>query len=151
MEKKVNKDGGILELLGTGVKLEIPPGALLEEQLIKMRIVPHYEKDESSLTPSSSLSPVVELLPNNLKLRYPAKLTLPHCLAGTKGSKVTAKAYSSHHDRGIYKFVLDERKQNVQSEITVLYLFYNMNNAIYLYSIFFYEVNVFSGIFICTC
>lgn len=48
----VNKNWGVLSISGTGVKLEIPPGAMLEEQLIKMPAVltlPHclvLKKDE---------------------------------------------------------------------------------------------------------
>ncbi|PIK33892.1 hypothetical protein BSL78_29287, partial [Apostichopus japonicus] len=98
MELWINKDGGVLELPDTGVSLEIPPGALEKDQLIQMRIIPYNFQGDSDLSFSSNSSLVVELLPSNLKLLKPAKLTLPHCLVLKKGCEWKAKIYSSHHE-----------------------------------------------------
>ncbi|XP_071843379.1 uncharacterized protein [Apostichopus japonicus] len=100
MELWINKDGGVLELPDTGVSLEIPPGALEKDQLIQMRIIPYNFQGDSDLSFSSNSSLVVELLPSNLKLLKPAKLTLPHCLVLKKGCEWKAKIYSSHHEEG---------------------------------------------------
>ncbi|PIK60336.1 hypothetical protein BSL78_02705 [Apostichopus japonicus] len=100
MELWINKDGGVLELPDTGVSLEIPPGALEKDQLIQMRIIPYNFQGDSDLSFSSNSSVVVELLPSNLKLLKPVKLTLPHCLVLKKGCEWKAKIYSSHHEEG---------------------------------------------------
>ncbi|XP_071835191.1 uncharacterized protein [Apostichopus japonicus] len=96
----VNKKGGILEIPGTGVRLEIPSGAIEQECLIQMRIIPiSFQKDsKSSFTSNSTV--VVELLPNNLKLHQLAKLTLPHCLQLKNTGERKAMVYSSHHAKG---------------------------------------------------
>ncbi|XP_071843374.1 uncharacterized protein [Apostichopus japonicus] len=100
MELWINKDGGVLEIPDTGVSLEIPPGALEKDQLIQMRIIPDNFQGDSDLSFSSNSSVVVELLPSNLKLLKPVKLTLPHCLVLKKGCEWKAKIYSSHHEEG---------------------------------------------------
>ncbi|PIK55637.1 putative netrin receptor UNC5D-like [Apostichopus japonicus] len=100
MELRINKDGGVLKLPGTGVSLEIPPGALEKDQLIQMRIIPYNFQGDSDLSFSSNSSVVVELLPSNLKLLKPVILTLPHCLVLKKGCEWKAKIYSSHHEEG---------------------------------------------------
>ncbi|PIK54714.1 hypothetical protein BSL78_08409 [Apostichopus japonicus] len=102
MELLINKDGGVLELPDTGVSLEIPPGALEKDQLIQMRIIPYNFQGDSDLSFSSNSSVVVELLPSNLKLLKPVKLTLPHCLVLKKGCEWKAKIYSSHHEEGTH-------------------------------------------------
>ncbi|PIK54057.1 hypothetical protein BSL78_09038 [Apostichopus japonicus] len=103
-EVVITTEGGLIEILGTGVSLEIPPGALEEEQLIKMRIVSDDYQDELSRSFGSNSSVVVELLPSNLKLLKPAKLTLPHCLVLKKGCEWKAKIYTSHHEEGNQPF-----------------------------------------------
>ncbi|XP_071839486.1 uncharacterized protein [Apostichopus japonicus] len=100
MELRINKDGGVLKLPGTGVSLEIPPGALEKDQLIQMRIIPYNFQGDSDLSFSSNSSVVVELLPSHLKLLKPVILTLPHCLVLKKGCEWKAKIYSSHHEEG---------------------------------------------------
>ncbi|XP_071842439.1 uncharacterized protein [Apostichopus japonicus] len=100
MELWINKDGGVLEIPDTSVSLEIPPGALEKDQLIQMRIIPYNFQGDSDLSFSSNSSVVVELLPSNLKLLKPVKLTLPHCLVLKKGCEWKAKIYSSHHEEG---------------------------------------------------
>ncbi|XP_071842849.1 uncharacterized protein [Apostichopus japonicus] len=96
----VNMKGGILEIPGTGVRLEIPTGAIEQECLIQMRIIPisFQEESESSFTSNSTV--VVELLPDNLKLHQLAKLTLPHCLQFKNTGGRKAMVYSSHHAKG---------------------------------------------------
>ncbi|XP_071843394.1 uncharacterized protein [Apostichopus japonicus] len=100
IQSLVNKEGGILEIPGTGVRLEIPCGAIDQECLIQMRIIPisFQEESKSSFTSNSTL--VVELLPDNLKLHQLAKLTLPHCLQLKKTGERKAMVYSSHHAKG---------------------------------------------------
>ncbi|XP_071854200.1 uncharacterized protein [Apostichopus japonicus] len=100
IELWINKDGGVLEIPDTGVRLEIPPGALEKDQLIQMRIIPYNFQSDSDLSFSSNSSVVVELLPSYLKLLKLAKLTLPHCLVLKKGCEWKAKIYSSHHEEG---------------------------------------------------
>ncbi|PIK38960.1 putative netrin receptor UNC5D-like [Apostichopus japonicus] len=94
-----NKEGGRLDIPDTGVSLEIPSGALVEEQFIQMIIIPSHLESES-LTFASNSSLVVELLPSNMNLLKPAKLTLPHCLVLKKGCEWKAKIYRSHHKEG---------------------------------------------------
>ncbi|XP_071849298.1 uncharacterized protein [Apostichopus japonicus] len=95
----INKEGGRLDIPDTGVSLEIPSGALVGEQFIQMIIIPPHLESES-LTFASNSSLVVELLPSNLNLLKPAKLTLPHCLVLKKGCEWKAKIYRSHHKEG---------------------------------------------------
>ncbi|PIK41691.1 hypothetical protein BSL78_21457 [Apostichopus japonicus] len=102
-EVVITTEGGLIEIQDTGVSLEIPPGALVKEQLIKMRIVSEDYHDELAVSFGSNASVVVELLPSNLALLKPAKLTLPHCLVLKKGCEWKAKIYTSHHEKGKYK------------------------------------------------
>ncbi|XP_071840210.1 uncharacterized protein [Apostichopus japonicus] len=99
-EVVITTEGGLIEIQDTGVSLEIPPGALEEEQLIKMRIVSDDYHDDLAESFGSNASVVVELLPSNLALLKPAKLTLPHCLVLKLGCEWKAKIYTSHHEKG---------------------------------------------------
>ncbi|XP_071842505.1 uncharacterized protein [Apostichopus japonicus] len=100
IQSLVNKEGGILEIPGTGVRLEIPCGAIEQECLIQMRIIPISFQEESNSSFTSNSTVVVELLPDNLKLHQLAKLTLPHCLQLKKTGDRKAMVYSSHHAKG---------------------------------------------------
>ncbi|XP_071843344.1 uncharacterized protein [Apostichopus japonicus] len=100
IQSLVNKEGGILEIPGTGVRLEIPFGAIDQECLIQMRIIPISFQEESKSSFTSNSTAVVELLPDNLKLHQLAKLTLPHCLQLKKTGERKAMVYSSHHAKG---------------------------------------------------
>ncbi|PIK55871.1 IMD-like protein [Apostichopus japonicus] len=100
IQSLVNKKGGILEIPGTGVILEIPCGAIEQECLIQMRIIPISFQEESKPSFTSNSTVVVELLPDNVKLHQLAKLTLPHCLQLKKTGERKAMVYSSHHAKG---------------------------------------------------
>ncbi|XP_071843397.1 uncharacterized protein [Apostichopus japonicus] len=100
IQSLVNKEGGILEIPGTGVRLEIPCGAIEQECLIQMRIIPISFQEESKPSFTSNSTVVVELLPDNLKLHHLAKLTLPHCLQLKNTGERKAMVYSSHHAKG---------------------------------------------------
>ncbi|KAJ8039035.1 Netrin receptor UNC5D [Holothuria leucospilota] len=82
-ETIITKAGGELKIEGTGVVLKISPNALKgnnENQLVQMRIIPS-RLIEDQVTPFSSNScTAVEIFPNNIRLRKPAELRLPHCL-----------------------------------------------------------------------
>ncbi|XP_071842525.1 uncharacterized protein [Apostichopus japonicus] len=96
----VDKEGRILEIPGTGVRLDIPPGAIDGKCLIEMKIIPNYIQEESKSSFTSNTTVVVELLPDNLKLHHPAKLTLPHCLKLKNPVEGKALVFSSHHAQG---------------------------------------------------
>ncbi|XP_071843341.1 uncharacterized protein [Apostichopus japonicus] len=96
----VDKAGRILEIPGTGVRLDIPPGAIDRKCLIQMKIIPNYIQEESKSSFTSNTTVVVELLPDNLKLHHRAKLTLPHCLKLKNPVECKALVFSSHHDQG---------------------------------------------------
>ncbi|PIK47025.1 hypothetical protein BSL78_16115 [Apostichopus japonicus] len=100
IQSLVNKKGGILEIPGTGVRLEIPFGAIEQECSIQMRIIPSSFQEKSKPSFTSNSTVVVELLPDNLKLHQLAKLTLPHCLQLKKTGERKAMVYSSHHAKG---------------------------------------------------
>ena len=104
VEQLINTEGGVLQIPETDVKLEIPPGALKSECSIQMRIIPPCCHNETAFSFATNSSTVVELLPSNLKLFIPVKLTLPHCLILKKGCKWKAKIYSSHHEEGKCKY-----------------------------------------------
>ncbi|PIK39684.1 hypothetical protein BSL78_23474, partial [Apostichopus japonicus] len=99
-QHKQLKKGGILEIPGTGVRLEIPCGAIGQECSIQMRIIPISFQEESNSSFTSNSTAVVELLPDNLKLHQLAKLTLPHCLQLKNTGERKAMVYSSHHAKG---------------------------------------------------
>ncbi|PIK39751.1 hypothetical protein BSL78_23409 [Apostichopus japonicus] len=96
----VSEEGSILKIPGTGVILEIPPGAIDGKRLIQMKIIPNYIQEESTSSFTSKTTVVVELLPNNLKLHHPAKLTLPHCLKLKNLVESKVLVLSSHHVQG---------------------------------------------------
>ncbi|PIK35963.1 hypothetical protein BSL78_27205 [Apostichopus japonicus] len=115
-ESKIGKDGGTLDIQNTGVSLEIPPGALQRDYVIRMRIIPHHHLDDAELSFASNSSSRVELSPNNVKLLKPATLTLPHCLVLKKKCERKAKVYSSHHKEGSRPQWEEER--NTQCDVT---------------------------------
>ncbi|XP_071844101.1 uncharacterized protein [Apostichopus japonicus] len=116
-ESMIGKDGGTLDIQNTGVSLQIPPGALQRDYFIQMRIIPHHYLDETVLSFARNSSVVVELLPNNVKLLKPAKLTLPHCLVLKKICGWKAKVYSSHHEEGTQP----QWKEEINTQCDVTY------------------------------
>ncbi|PIK39753.1 hypothetical protein BSL78_23411 [Apostichopus japonicus] len=122
-ESKIGKGGGTLDIQNTGVSLEIPPGALRRDYLVRMRIIPHHHLDETELSFASNSSVGVELSPNNVKLLKPATLTLPHCLVLKKKCGWKAKVYSSHHKEGNQPQWEEER--NIQCDETCVIRLYN--------------------------
>lgn len=101
VETTIDKEGGVVTIPGTDVKLDIPRGAFEEEISVQMRIVPRHLQDESELSFTSFSSVVVELLPDDTKLLLPAVLSLPHCLVLNENSEKTVTVYDSHHAKGI--------------------------------------------------
>ncbi|KAJ8034508.1 Netrin receptor UNC5B [Holothuria leucospilota] len=102
IQEKVSQVGGKLQIPDTDVSLEIPADTLDQARdycLIQMRILPThcYEKYCTSFSSNSTVA--VELLPNNLKLKHPVQLTLPHCLKLKKDVEYKAKIFMSHHER----------------------------------------------------
>ncbi|PIK54131.1 hypothetical protein BSL78_08972 [Apostichopus japonicus] len=81
IQSLVNKEGGILEIPGTGVRLEIPCGAIEQECLIQMRIIPISFQEESKSSFTSNSTVVVELLSDNLKLHQLSKTHPAHLSA----------------------------------------------------------------------
>ncbi|XP_071843390.1 uncharacterized protein [Apostichopus japonicus] len=100
VQAEVDKEGRILEIPGTGVTLDIPPGAIDGKCLIEMKIISNYIQEESKSSFTSNTTVVVELLPDNLELHHPAKLTLPHCLKLKNPVECKALVFSSHHAQG---------------------------------------------------
>ncbi|KAJ8051076.1 Protein NLRC5 [Holothuria leucospilota] len=103
-ESTISKEGGTITIQDTGVELYIPPNALQEDTkncLVQMRIIPRSVVAEPARTFASNSSVVVELLPNHLSLRHPAKLTLPHCLQLKEGVPRRATVFISHHEIGV--------------------------------------------------
>ncbi|KAJ8034463.1 hypothetical protein HOLleu_21314 [Holothuria leucospilota] len=103
-ELTVSEDGGTVQIPNTGVILEIPRNALYcdkEQYLIQMRIISHGVLNERANSFASNSSAIIELLPNNLKLKKKAKIVLPHCLQLKRGYKPRAKVYFSHHQDGM--------------------------------------------------
>ncbi|XP_071844099.1 uncharacterized protein [Apostichopus japonicus] len=100
VQSVVSEEGSILKIPGTGVRLEIPPGAIDGTRLIQMKIIPNYIQEESTSSFASNSTVVVELLPDNLKLHHPAKLTLPHCLKLKNVVECKVLVLSSHHVQG---------------------------------------------------
>lgn len=96
----VDQEGGYLEIPNSGVLLEIPAKALNESYRIEMRIIPHCFQEGNYHTFASNSSVVIELLPENIKLLHPVRLTLPHCLRLKKTGQRKAIVYSSHHAKG---------------------------------------------------
>ncbi|XP_071842497.1 uncharacterized protein [Apostichopus japonicus] len=96
----VDKEGRILEIPGTDVRLDIPPGAIDGKCLIQMKIISNYIQEESKSSFASNSTVVVELLPDNMKLHHRAKLTLPHCLKLKNPVECKALVFSSHHAQG---------------------------------------------------
>ncbi|PIK39747.1 hypothetical protein BSL78_23405 [Apostichopus japonicus] len=115
-ESMIGKDGGTLDIQNTGVSLEIPPGALRRDYLVKMRIIPQHYRDKTESPVTSFSSVVVELLPNNVNLLKPATLVIPHCLVLKKKCGWKAKVYSSHHKEGNQPQWEEER--NTKCDVT---------------------------------
>ncbi|KAJ8018526.1 NACHT, LRR and PYD domains-containing protein 10 [Holothuria leucospilota] len=101
VEKVISIEGGYLEIPDTDVSITFPPDAFHDKRhqcLIQMRIIPRSKIPYTSSLFASNSTVTVELLPNNLRLKHPAKLTLPHCLHLKKDVKHEARIFMSHHE-----------------------------------------------------
>ncbi|KAJ8025977.1 hypothetical protein HOLleu_33691 [Holothuria leucospilota] len=99
----ISKEGGNIEIPYTGVELQIRPDSFLREDevhLITVKILPRRLFDEAASCFEDHSTVMVEILPNNLKLQRPAKLTLPHCLILKDPKNCDVKIFHSHHDPG---------------------------------------------------
>lgn len=99
----ISNKGGVIKLGTTGVKLEIPPNAFHsddDEQKIQIRILPHHILDEDAECFEDHSTTMVEILPNRLKLKEFATLTLPHCLIVKNEQSCKIEVYQSHHTKG---------------------------------------------------
>ncbi|KAJ8034799.1 Protein NLRC5 [Holothuria leucospilota] len=116
-EAEISREGGKLEIPDTGVKLDVPPNAFrddVDDFLIQIKIILPGTFDEPASSFTSNTSTVVELLPNNLRLKKAVSLTIPHCLeleADHKDGSYTAKIFISHHEIGTPP--IWEEKQNL--------------------------------------
>ncbi|KAJ8021110.1 Intersectin-2 [Holothuria leucospilota] len=105
-EAVISREGGKLCIPNTGVKLYIPPNAFedaIDQCLLQMRIILPGTCDVPATSFTSNTSTVVELLPNNLRLKQTVILTLPHCLdlkVDRGDGSYTAKIFISHHEKG---------------------------------------------------
>lgn len=112
-EAEISREGGKLEIPNTGVKLDVPPNAFehdVDHFLIQMKIILPGVFDEPATSFTSNTSTVVEVLPNNLRLKEAVSLTIPHCLeleADRKDGSYTAKIFISHHEIGTVHLKLD--------------------------------------------
>ncbi|KAJ8036183.1 hypothetical protein HOLleu_20077 [Holothuria leucospilota] len=97
----ISKDGGEIEIPAAGVKLQIPAESFEEDHFLTLKILPSlsYKGPGSSFEDNSTV--MVEILPNNLTLKQPAKLTLPHCLILKEPKRCPVKIFHSHHCAGI--------------------------------------------------
>lgn len=98
-EKNIDKAGGILEIPGSGVKLDIPPGAFDDANgpcTIHMRIIPTRQLVDQVTSFCSGSSTAVEIFPSDLKLKRSAKLRLPHCLMFKEDVDRTARIFINH-------------------------------------------------------
>ncbi|KAJ8034536.1 hypothetical protein HOLleu_21417 [Holothuria leucospilota] len=122
----ISSEGGTIGIQNTDVKLEILPNALpggMDSCRICLKIVVNVHAEEQPSTFGSNCSVVVELLPNNLKLRRPALLTLPHCLQlkRTVGKNVTV--FMSHHEKGSeVKWERTEVSYQLDEEYCIIHL-----------------------------
>ncbi|KAJ8034192.1 NACHT, LRR and PYD domains-containing protein 1b allele 2 [Holothuria leucospilota] len=101
----ISQNGGCIQVPDSSVKLRIPPNAFWVDNIthsIKMRIIPRGTYDEPAKSFTDNSSVMAELLPNNLSLRHPAELTLPHCLQLREVRKCRVSIYVSHHDEGCH-------------------------------------------------
>ncbi|KAJ8034548.1 SH3 domain-containing kinase-binding protein 1 [Holothuria leucospilota] len=122
VESTITNDGGLLKIDGTDVQLIVPAGAFKEDRsecLIRLSIIPPGSHDEASSSFCSNSSTIVELLPNNLKLKLPVQVTLPHCLQLKKDTQNKVKILMSHHEGDAqprweevfdHRYILDDKK-----------------------------------------
>ncbi|KAJ8034150.1 Protein NLRC5 [Holothuria leucospilota] len=128
VERTITNDGGVLKIADTDVQLVVPAGAFKEgrsECLIRLSIIPPGRHDEASTSFCSNSSTIVELLPNNLTLKLPVQVTLPHCLQLKKDTQKKVKIFMSHHKEDVqpkweevfdHRYVLDDKKCTIWME-----------------------------------
>lgn len=97
----ITKDGGVIKVGQTGVKLEIPPGAIEnnEAQEIQITIIPPAILNELAHRFEDHSTTIVEILPNKLRLKKNAILTLPHCLVLKDEKKCKVQVWQNHQIR----------------------------------------------------
>ncbi|KAJ8049343.1 hypothetical protein HOLleu_02048 [Holothuria leucospilota] len=93
----ISSEGGVISIYGTGVELHVPPGALQDENLIQLKILPHHENDTPAKCFEDHSTVMVEVFPNKLTLLQPASLFLPHCLKIKSVKECDVRVFQSHH------------------------------------------------------
>ncbi|KAJ8034452.1 hypothetical protein HOLleu_21298 [Holothuria leucospilota] len=128
VESTITNDGGLLKIAGTDVQLIVPAGAFKEDRsecLIRLSIIPPGSHDEASSSFCCNSSTIVELLPNNLTLKLPVQVTLPHCLQLKKDTQNKVKIFMSHHEGDAHprweevfdhRYILDDKKCTIWME-----------------------------------
>lgn len=100
----ITQKGGILEICGTGVELEVPPDSLpdnIEQCKMYMMITPSRRVEGEVVSFSSNSSVAVEIFPDDLQLKRPAKLKLPHCLELHKDTEHKVKIFTRVADKEV--------------------------------------------------
>lgn len=108
----ISNSGGIITVSDTGVELEIPKNAFHDgskDPLIEVKILPRRIYDDPPNCFEDHSTVMVEILPNNLQLKRPIKLTLPHCLIIREASTCEVKIFKSHHEQGIKYTQIDNK------------------------------------------
>ncbi|KAJ8032133.1 hypothetical protein HOLleu_25569 [Holothuria leucospilota] len=80
--------------------LHIEPDSFPQEDdvhIITLKILPRRLFDKPAECFEDHSTVMVEILPNNLELMHPAKLSLPHCLILKKANASEVQVFHSHH------------------------------------------------------
>ncbi|KAJ8049346.1 hypothetical protein HOLleu_02054 [Holothuria leucospilota] len=100
----ISREGGTVQIDGTGVELEIPPDAFQDiqgDQRVQITILPNRSFDKTAKCFEDNTTVMVQLLPHNLSLRPAAKLILPHCLKLKNVVNSDVKIFCSYHKTGM--------------------------------------------------
>ncbi len=76
----IGKDGGQIEIPGTGVCIKIPSGAIPDEEPVEITASVHWDKEYHHVIQDNEfvIGPAIQCKPDGLKFKKPVQITFPH-------------------------------------------------------------------------
>lgn len=99
----VSVEGGVISIDDTDIELNILPHSFqnsYEKHKIQLRVLPNQVFEEPTNCFEARSTTIVEIRPNNLRLKRPASLFLPHCLKLKDSKRCEVRIFQSHHTKG---------------------------------------------------
>lgn len=84
-EQYIDEGGGEVHLPEGKIRMQIPKGAISRGSIVNIMILTGRHTKIASEGKTLQLTPVIKIGREGLSLHKPVKITIPHCVAETKG------------------------------------------------------------------